>query len=130
MVTKYSLKKFFAKRKLKAKGKPEMDEYAEKHVDVIYEMIKNPKVQLQYTPSGERAIIDSEKDISVFILGSSSILIINTVYQYNLMLSEKEIGYIIIAFNDHLERRFHRNKSRAISKVKKSLDNILLDVKK
>lgn len=125
---KYRLKRYLAKKRIKRNRMPKTEESIQKAFLIFKEMVKNPKCYLMVAPLSDRKYIhDKERDIFVSLY-DTNLTIINTVYQYDIRLSDKEEGYLKNLFNNALEKRRLRFENKMRSKVDKSLSTILENI--
>ena len=88
-------------------------------------MIIKENSTLMSTPiSNKKYIRNDENDIFV-ILDSNHVQVINHIYSYNVLLSDKSWDFLTSYFNNEVERRRIEFEKEITSNIQHSLKNIL-----
>jgi hypothetical protein len=94
-------------------------------ISICKKLINKEDSVLMTTPiSNKKYIRNEESDIFV-ILDSNNVQVINHIYSYNVLLSDKSWDFLTSYFNNEVERRRLLFEKEITSNIQHSLQNIL-----
>ena len=94
-------------------------------ISICKKLINKEDSVLMTTPiSNKKYIRNEESDIFV-ILDSNNVQVINHIYSYNVLLSDKSWEFLTSYFNNEVERRRLLFEKEITSNIQHSLQNIL-----
>jgi hypothetical protein len=99
--------------------------YESECISICKKLIIKENSTLMSTPiSNKKYIRNDENDIFV-ILDSNHVQVINHIYSYNVLLSDKSWDFLTSYFNNEVERRRIEFEKEITSNIQHSLKNIL-----
>ena len=102
----------------------------QKGINIFLSLLKDKDSQLFSAPLSSERLIENPKREMLIILDYHTIIIINSIYQYEIKISEKIEDKLKQRFNEIQEKKAQSIKRRSGLKVKKSLDNIIEELSK
>lgn len=126
------VRRFFARRAVKAKQKrerlPEMDAKVEKYFEVAKRLIRDTDSKLDYSPNRNTMYIIKDDIVMKFKPSSGKLSFINGKYKYDKILDREQETYLVNYFHKVHERRLTQIENRISSKVINGLDGVIKEI--
>lgn len=102
----------------------------QKGINIFLSLLRDKDSQLFNAPLSSERLIENPKREMLIVLDYHKMIIINSIYQYEIKISEKTEDKLKQQFNEIQEKKAQSIKRRSGLKVKKSLDNIIEELSK
>ena len=102
----------------------------QKGINIFLSLLRDKDSQLFSAPISSERLIENPKREMLIVLDYHKMIIINSIYQYEIKISEKTEDKLKQRFNEIQEKKAQSIKRRSELKVKKSLDNIIEELSK
>ena len=102
----------------------------QKGINIFLSLLRDKDSQLFSAPISSERLIENPKREMLIVLDYHKMIIINSIYQYEIKISEKTEDKLKQQFNEIQEKKAQSIKRRSELKVKKSLDNIIEELSK
>lgn len=102
----------------------------QKGINIFLSLLRDKDSQLFNAPLSSERLIENPKREMLIVLDYHKMIIINSIYQYEIKISEKTEDKLKQRFNEIQEKKAQSIKRRSGLKVKKSLDNIIEELSK
>lgn len=94
-------------------------------ISICKKLINKEDSVLMTTPISNKKYIRNEENDIFVILDSNNVQVINHIYSYNVLLSDKSWDFLTSYFNNEVERRRLLFEKEITSNIQHSLQNIL-----
>jgi hypothetical protein len=99
--------------------------YESECISICKKLINKDGSILLTTPISNKKYIRNEENDIFVILDSNNVQVINHIYSYNVLLSDKSWDFLTSYFNNEVERRRIEFEREITSNIQHSLKNIL-----
>lgn len=99
--------------------------YEAECISICKKLINKDDSILLTTPISNKKYIRNEENDIFVILDSNNVQVINHIYSYNVLLSDKSWDFLTSYFNNEVERRRIEFEREITSNIQHSLKNIL-----